>query len=118
MKRGKRPTVDDLFQLLDARTLRDAGIAKSDENSQKTKWRQDVDHWIAHLAKSGAQFNADEVRKLAGDPPAFLHPNAMGARFMAACRWGLIVRVGETQMTRRSSHARRTAVYVGTKYAK
>jgi hypothetical protein len=62
------------------------------------------------LARNGAEFTAEDVREWVGDPP---HPNALGARVLAAVKADIIVRTGYRKATRREAHARVLAVYRG-----
>jgi hypothetical protein len=73
------------------RTLRDLGAASVTRNTPAL-WCAKADLAIAVLAASGRVFTAEDVRRAVGDPPH--HPNAMGARFLAACTRGVLVRVG------------------------
>jgi hypothetical protein len=59
---------------------------------------------IEQLAASGRIFNSDDVRELAGDPPAGQHPNITGAVFGAARKKGLIEYHGFTRSTRSVGH--------------
>ncbi len=86
------------------------GMLRADV-AASTSWKQDVDAAIVELAATGEPFTAEEVRELAGDPPD--HPNAMGARFNAAARAGLIVRVGYRLARRASLHRHPIALWVG-----
>jgi len=92
-----------------ATELRDEAIAAVNATTP-SQWAQDCDNAIAAMAASGAEFTAEDVRSFAGDPPK---PAAMGARFLAACKRGLIRRVGVTNAKRRSSHACLLPVYQG-----
>lgn len=80
--------------------------------AEEAKWRDAADYWIRSLAAAGKQFNAEDVRLLAGDPPG--HVNAMGGLFLSAARRGLIRSVGYENATRKSGHARPIRVWVGT----
>lgn len=57
-------------------------------------WHAAAEKAMKHLAESGAEFSADDLRDLledAGEPPT---PNAYGGLFMSWSRQGLIVRTG------------------------
>jgi hypothetical protein len=74
-------------------------------------WKSRWDEAIGYLARRGAPFTADDVREIAGDPTD--HPNATGARFLAAARAGLIRRVGYRKATHEGAHARMVSEWVG-----
>lgn len=109
-------TVEQL-DLLSAVALRDAGTALVDAN-EPTEWKAEADKAIALLARrtfaSGGTFTAEDVREIAGDPE---RPNAMGARWLAAVRAGLVEQVGMTRSTRPESHRCRLFQYRGTRKA-
>lgn len=65
---------------------------------------------IAVLSRNGAEFTAEDVRQWVGDPP---HPNALGARILAAAKGGIIQCIGYRKATRREAHARVLGVYRG-----
>jgi hypothetical protein len=73
-------------------------------------WIELADTVIARLASYGEPFSAEDVRRWAGDP---VHPNAVGARFNAAARRGLIVPAGITKATRPDRHASLLRLWVG-----
>jgi hypothetical protein len=75
-----------------------------------SSWVERVDLAIAGLARSGFAFTAEDVRSVAGDPP---NPNAMGGRFTAAARKGLIVQVGFAEAERPERHANRMLEWRG-----
>lgn len=89
--------------------LRDEGIALVDQATPE-RWKDEADSLIVSMARSGAEFTAEDVRAWVGDPPK---PNAIGARFMAALRAGIIERAGWKHASRREAHARALAVYRG-----
>lgn len=95
----------------EGRKRRDEGAARVAANEQAhSEWTAEAWNALLGLAKSGVEFNGDEVRERAGDP---VRPNAMGSLFLHAVKAKLIERVGERQMARPGAHARRTAVYRG-----
>jgi hypothetical protein len=96
-------------QLSLGEALRDAGMSRA-EQAESDEWNAACDAAIAWWAKTGEEFTAEEVRKRVGDPK---HPNAMGPRFAAAARAGLIVRVGYARSPRPSLHAHPTALWKG-----
>lgn len=89
--------------------MRDAGMAVADANAGDD-WKEAADAVIRALAASGAEFSAEDVRLWVGEPPT---PNAMGARFMAARKKGILELLGYRQASRASAHARALAVYRG-----
>jgi hypothetical protein len=94
--------------------LKEAGCAKVIDNTPDD-WKEATLAIIKAMASSGMKFHAEDVRKLAGDPPN--HPNAFGAMFNAAVKMKLIVRVGDIMATRDNAHARRISLYKGARYA-
>jgi hypothetical protein len=91
--------------------LRDQGAAVVEAfEKAHTDWVQRANEALLFLARSGRDFNADDVRDIAGSP---LRPNAMGALFLRAVRDKTVVQVGERKMVRPIGHARRTATYRG-----
>jgi len=94
--------------------LKEAGCAKVIDNTPED-WKEATLAIIKAMASSGMKFHAEDVRKLAGDPPN--HPNAFGAMFNAAVKMKLIVRVGDIMATRDNAHARRISLYKGARYA-
>jgi hypothetical protein len=94
--------------------LKEAGCAKVIDNTPDD-WKDATLAIIKAMASSGMKFHAEDVRKLAGDPPN--HPNAFGAMFNAAVKMKLIVRVGDIMATRDNAHARRISLYKGARYA-
>ena len=42
-------------------------------------WRFNYEFVISQLASQGREFTADDIRRIVGDPPAWVHPNAAGA---------------------------------------
>lgn len=94
--------------------LKEAGCAKVIDNTPDD-WKEATLAIIKAMASSGMTFHAEDVRKLAGDPPN--HPNAFGAMFNAAVKMKLIVRVGDIMATRDNAHARRISLYKGARYA-
>jgi len=89
--------------------LRDEAIALV-EQATPEQWKSEADSLIVSMARSGAEFTAEDVRAWVGDPP---RPGAMGGRFLAAIKQGIIQRVGVTNAKRKSSHACLLPVYRG-----
>jgi hypothetical protein len=89
--------------------LRDTGMAAV-EAAMPEAWKDRADSAIRACAASGQEFSAEDVRTWAGDPP---RPNAIGGRFMAALRAGIIERTGWMRAKRAEAHARAIPVYRG-----
>ncbi len=92
---------------------RDEGTEQVDRDGSPgmVAWRAAADEAIAGLAEAGRAFTAADVRAVVGDPPG--HFNAMGSRFLAAARAGVIERVGYERSARPSLHAHPVAVWRG-----
>jgi hypothetical protein len=86
-----------------------AGMARATQ-AEGRDWIERADNAIRALAASGAEFNSEDVRRLAGDPE---HPNAMGGRFSVAARRGLILCVGRRKAERPTLHAHELRVWRG-----
>jgi len=90
--------------------FRDAGTSQVSANTPDD-WKIACDRVIQKFAAADRTFTAEDVRAVVGDPPN--HPNAMGARFLAAAKAQLIVRVGYCTPARSSRHANALAVWRG-----
>lgn len=100
----------DFVPLFDTGERRKAeGMALADA-AEPGFWKDRADAAIKALAAEQREFTAEDVRKLAGDPT---HANAMGARFSAAAKAGIITYVKHRKSTRPSLHACKVAVWVG-----
>lgn len=85
--------------------LRDKGTEQAGSGlpvASLVSWEQKARAAIAELIKVESNFTADDVRKIAGDPPT---PNAMGAALRLACKRYWIRPVGVTTADRPSRHA-------------
>lgn len=91
--------------------LRDRG-AQLALDVQPVEWQEQVHACIANLAAAGGTFTSDDVTRECGDSPTG-SKGAMGALFLAASKRGVIRRVGYTQSSRSSGHARALAVWQG-----
>lgn len=67
-------------------------------------YRVALERAIAELAARGGEFDSDDVRRIAGDPPRTTHPNIAGAVMSSMAHRGLIVRVGYGISSRREGH--------------
>lgn len=94
----------------DGRRLRDEGMALVDEHEHPA-WKAEADRVIRELAYGGRPFTAYDVTDRIGMPA---RPNAVGARFSAAARQGIIEDIGYTQSKRAARHASRQLVWRGT----
>lgn len=95
------PTGDD---------LRDEGMASVDKHTGQA-WRDACDAEIRRLAATGKWFTANDVRDVVGYPPH--HPNAMGSRFMAAVKAGIIEHGGYIKSPRKEARSRALKSYTG-----
>ncbi len=89
--------------------LRDYGMTAVDESTDQD-WKNIADGAIEQLARAGQPFTAEDVRKITGDPPKV---NALGPRFMAAVKSGIIRKIAYIRATRPKAHARALALYEG-----
>lgn len=111
--------ISELLELLPAgEQLREIGMGLADE-AASAQWKAKVDKSIGELARRRGldgplRFTAEDVRPVVGDPPEGTSPNAMGPRFMAASRRGLIRKVGSRNARRAPLHSHPIAVWIGT----
>ena len=96
--------------MMEGELLKEFGIAAVSKSTPED-WRESCDKAIAELAATGRAFTADDIRRLVGDPPN--HPNAMGARFVAAAKAGILRKVGYQSPLRASRHASVVAIWRG-----
>lgn len=93
----------------EARAQRDAGIAQA-EAADLLGWdRSLIDQAIRVWADTGDPFSANELRDLLPD----VRQSLIGARFMAASIRGQIVRVGQLNSTKASTHLKRIGLWIG-----
>jgi hypothetical protein len=90
----------------------DLGSRLADVGAQRTLWDPAAADWadvamtvLEHMAAAGVEFDADELRLRAGEPPS---PGAIGAVFRLAARRGIIRRVD----VRRSTRVRRRGGFI------
>jgi hypothetical protein len=106
----------DLFELAEARNLRDKGIASVMEASEDFKdyARVGLERWLRMLPV-GHEFISEEFRSFYtehGLGPAPKHFNAWGALWNWAVKRGIVEPVGRLeQTTRKSRHAQKMQVY-------
>lgn len=111
-----QPTLVDVLE--DGRRARDQGAAAAD-HAASFVWRAAVDDAIARLAATGEPFTAEGVRAALtpGDRGvADAHPNALGARFLAAVNRGVIEGHGYTTASRKAAHGRTLRVWRGVRH--
>ena len=92
------------------RLLRDDGIRRADANVDEF-WKRTADQAIRALAGSGRPFTADDLHDLG--VPAPVSRNAMGGRFQAAAKAGLIVKIGYQPSRRPELRCTPIAVWQG-----
>lgn len=91
-----------------ARRERDVAICLA-EDADITGWdKKLIDQAIDAFARQGRPFSANDVRELLPD----VRPALMGARFLAAANRGDIRPVGLVSSTKRTTHAKRIALWV------
>lgn len=95
----------------DAHAQRDAGASLADD-AAGSWWRSTADAAIVALAALGRPFTADDLVERTGLPEA-TSPRAMGARFLAAARAGIIEPVSYAQSRRRSARCAVVRVWRG-----
>lgn len=88
---------------------KERGMALAD-GAEDDRWRKQCDATIEWLAMKRIPFSAEDVRAYVGEPS---HPNAMGARFNAAARRGIIVKAGRVQAQRAERHANEMSSWIG-----
>ena len=92
--------------------LRDAGIASVASNPSMATWRSLARVELERLARSGAEFSADDLTAAVGIPT---EPNAVGAVFAIAHKQGLIRAVGERTGDNPQRHAGHQRTWTGTR---
>lgn len=92
-----------------ARAARDAGIAQA-EDADRTGWDKSlIDQAVEAFAEAGEPFSANDIRELIGDVRSAL----IGARFLAAANAGRIRRIGLVTSTKKNTHAKPVACWIG-----
>ena len=100
------------LDLLEAMRRREAGQDLAIEWAN-TEYKERLTSAIKVLAARGESFSSDDIRQLAGDPPAGQSPNLVGALVNHALRSGLIHNIGWTRSTRVVGHANLVGRYEG-----
>ena len=104
----------DLFE---ATRRRDSAMSWVERNANQA-YRARLIEAIEVLAASGYSFCSDQVRVLAGDPPADCSPNIAGAVINHAAKAGLIEFVGYTRSTRVIGHRNLVRLWTGRQIRK
>lgn len=87
-----------------------AGAGQADQNADDW-WRDGAMRAVRHLARTGREFTADDVRHLGVPEPD--HANRWGGVFLSASRDGVIECVGVRRSARTPRHASLTRVWRG-----
>lgn len=101
----------DLFA---AKQARDASMRRVIEGAD-LGYRTLLESALSHLAHGGDAFSADDVRWLAGEPPAGCNHNLIGAVVNAAAKRGLIEFVDYTHSARVVGHGNLIRLWRGRK---
>ena len=92
-----------------ARAARDEGMAQAESADQFGWERSLIDQAIDAFAGTGLPFSANDLRPLLPD----VRPSLIGSRFMAASVAGRIRRAGATTSTKKNTHSKDVALWVG-----
>lgn len=97
--------------LAKARAARDEGMAQA-QDADRDGWdRKVIDQAILAYAKLGAPFSSNTIRPLLPEVRSAL----IGARFMAASVRGDIRRVGAEPSTKKNTHSKDVALWIGVR---
>lgn len=99
----------DIFEAIRQREVSLERVTEAADRS----YRRDLEEAIVQLADGGQPFCSDDIRALAGDPPAGCSPNIAGAAIMAALKQSQVQQVGFTRSARVIGHGNRVGLYVG-----
>lgn len=108
---GGKTAVTTTEQLDLAYALAELGMAAADA-VQPDEWKDHVDRVIVQMAKTGQPFTSDHVSAITGDSPTGSR-GAMGARFRAASKAGVISKCGYTPSLRPSVHGHEVKQWIG-----
>lgn len=101
------------WDLQGGREARDRGMDAA-LNGAPDDWSERARRVVAVLAaRRPSTFSSEDLIREVGMPPEG-DGRAVGSIIGGAARKGLIERVGETQATRKSQHAARIGIWVGT----
>lgn len=107
-------TFPEQMDLIEALRLCEEGIAAVESHASK-EYRCKLIGAIEVLIERGGEFTADDVRQIAGDPPATTHPNIAGAIVNRAARDGIIRMVGYGISSRPQGHGNLVRRWIGLK---
>lgn len=93
-----------------ARQARDEAMARLDASGKAEVDRQLVDDLIDTYARSRRPFSANDIRP---HLPADVNQNVIGNRFTHAAKAGVIRRIGQTPSTKRTTHLKDVACWIG-----
>jgi hypothetical protein len=99
----------NLWSADEGRQARDRAMAETLAKPAADWDRATVDQAIKHLASTGREFTADDLRELL----PVVAGSIVGARFLAASKAGLIERVGSRTTRHAAGHARRVSTWRG-----
>jgi len=106
---GRTSAQLDIFEAI---RQRDEGVAQVIESSP-AEYRDKLIAAIEALASKREPFTSDDVRELAGDPPAGTHPNIAGAIFQQVVKAGMIRTVGFACSRRVKGHSNVVRLWKG-----
>lgn len=97
---------NDLFDTLEAETLRDRGIELAINADRVTIWKAKAQEWLETTAWNYEEFSSDELIKDIGLPDSGPNQNnVIGAMFSNWAKKKLIKHVGYRQSSRTARHA-------------
>lgn len=99
----------DIFEALREREISMQRV----ELASDSTYRQRLDEAIARLAARGTSFCADQVRELAGEPPAGCSHNIIGVAVNTALKRGHVDAIGFTRSARVEGHGNRLLLLRG-----
>lgn len=92
-----------------------AMVLEQAETDEREQWKADAADLIAHLARTGGLFTANDLREYGlREPP---HPNMWGTAFQVAARRGVIEYVDHVRSRRRQRAGGAVARWQGTQAA-
>lgn len=106
-------TIDQLgLDFTAAQQAAQRGMARALPDEEDA-WRLRYERAVCDLAASGREFISDDLRAIAGDPPAWVHPNAAGAIVSRLAKLGVIRCVGYGRSARVVGHSNVVRRWVG-----
>lgn len=97
--------------IAEAKAARDAGIAQAESSERAAYDSALLDQALRAFAETGRPFSANDLRNVLPDD---IHGPLWGARFTAARCRGDIRPVGDVTSTKKNTHAKPVALWVGT----